>query len=397
MDIKKGALQNIIRLLAYIILLALLSINVIQYLDLKKARTKLSIQIDELKKINKQYREKIERRDLQKSVAKIRELEFLKPIIYSTIYKKELKDIVKKEFEKGFTGIDEKILKKFGFIKPNENVLSGITDLYNEQVQGMYDEETGEMVIVKGVPLSGNIQKMFLVHELTHALQDQNFKLKSLPLYSENDDKVLACLSLIEGDATVVMFQYYKEHLKIYNILWDMLSYLLVDQSKLRGSPYYIRENLLFPYKWGIRFISGKTWDEINEEYKNPPESTEQIMHPEKYPQDKPIDVTIPETMSNWNLLGSNTMGEFNIRVLFSIYFGEYESALPSGGWGGDKWQVWENSDSGELRVIWYTIWDTKKDADEFYRGFRKLIGKRHKYISEARIVRKDRFVKLYW
>lgn len=385
------------RFLTFLVILVFLAINIFLYIDLKKTQARVSAQIAGLKKISACYQEKREQHELQKETAKIRGLEFLKPVTYRTMVKEEVMDLIQEKIEEELTVLGEKILRKFGFLRPGEEVLSHITRLYGEQVQGMYDEETGEMVLVKGLPLTGNLQRMFLVHELTHALQDQHFSLKTLPLNSDNDDRALACLSLIEGDATLVMFEYYKNHLRILNIFWDLLSYLSVDQSELYSSPYYIRENLIFPYKWGIKFVAGRSWEGINKVYKSPPESTEQMMHPEKYLLDKPIELTISETIPQWKMLDTNTMGEFNIMVLLSIYLGEYESVVPSSGWGGDKWQVWEEPSTGKLKVIWYTVWDVPKDADEFFNAFKRFVRRRYPDIPSARISKKGNQVRLYW
>lgn len=385
------------RYLILSLFIVLLAINIFMYIDLKKIQSRISAQDRELKKIDTVYKEKQEQFQLQKEIVRIRGLEFLKPVKYRTMEKQEVENIIQDKMGEELIVKDEEILKKFGFLKKDETILPHIIALYTEQVQGMYDEDSGEMVIVKGLPPTGNLQRMFLVHELTHALQDQHYNLKTFPINSDNDDTALACLALIEGDATLAMFEYYKKNLKIYKIFWDLLSYLSVDQSELYSSPYYIRENLIFPYKWGIKFVTGRTWDGINKVYKNPPESTEQIMHPEKYPIDKPIELTISETIPQWKLLDTNTMGEFNIRMLFSIYLGEYESILPTEGWGGDKWQVWEGLDTGKLRIIWYTVWDTPKDAEEFFDAFRKLTRKRHRDIASARISKIGNRVNVYW
>lgn len=386
------------RFISYLSILILLIINICFYIELKKIKDAVNSQIIEIKKIEIKYKEKKEQYQLLKEIKEIRQLGFLRQVVYKSMDKTELIALLHEKMEEEPIMVDERILKKFGFIKEDEGILQHITSLYSEQVQGMYDEETGQMVLVKGLPLTGNIQRMFLVHELTHALQDQHFNLKDLPLEDEDDDKALACLGLVEGDATLVMFEYYKNHLKILNIFWDLMSYLSVDQTQLYSSPYYLRENLIFPYKWGVKFATWiytrNGWDGINLLYKNPPGSTEQIMHPEKYPMDRPIDIKIDETIHDWKLLDTNTMGEFNIRVLLSIYLGEYDAITPSNGWAGDRWQIWENESTGQLRIIWYAMWDTPKDADEFFNAYRKLA--RRRYLN-ARICKSGKMVKLYW
>lgn len=386
------------RFIVYLAILILVSINIYLYVELKEIRSEINLHIIEIKKIETRYKEKKEQYQLLKEIKEIRHLGFLRQVMYKTMDKTELIELLREKMEEEPIMVDEKILKKFGFIDQDEGILSHITSLYSEQVQGMYDEETGQMMLVKGLPLTGNIQRMFLVHELTHALQDQHFNLKDLPLEDGDDDRVLACLGLVEGDATLVMFEYYKNHLKILNIFWDLMSYLSVDQTELYSSPYYLRENLIFPYKWGIKFVTWiytrNGWDGVNLLYKNPPESTEQIIHPEKYPKEEPVDVKIDETIPDCKLLDTNTIGEFNTRVLLSIYLSEYDAIAPSNGWAGDRWQIWENESTGQLRIIWYSIWDTPKDADEFFNAIKKLA--RRRYLN-ARICKKGKMVRLYW
>lgn len=352
------------------------------------------------------YYKQCQRYQLQDEAVGLRQLNFLRPVEYKTIDKDQLKGIIQKKAEEGLTGEDteiddyEKVLVKFGFMEPGDHLMPYITALYSEQVQGMYDEENGEMILVEGLPLTGSIQRMFMVHELTHALQDQHFDLSSLPLYEENEDRALAALSLIEGDASLVMFLYYKDHLKMKQLFWDLISYVSIDQSQVYTSPYFIRENLLFPYKWGVKFVTflyaQGGWDRINQVFKNTPGSTEQILHPEKYGIDEPKEVAIKDEIpEGWRELDRNTMGEFNTRIFLSIYLGEYESLIPSEGWGGDKWAVWENQDTGELRAIWYTLWDTPEDADEFFNACRKLLRKRR--LPKARIAKRKDYVKVEW
>lgn len=386
------------RFLIYTLLIVFISVNTYLYIDLKNTQAKVTVQAVRFKEIERIYNEKLQKIGLQEELVDIRGLKFLRPVSYMTAERSEVEDMIQSELENELTVTDEKVLRKFGFIKQGEDILSRLTSLYGEQVQGMYDEETGQMIMIKGVPLTGNIQRMFLIHELTHALQDQHFNLKNLPLESDNEDNALACLALVEGDATLVMFEYYKRHLRIFNIFWDLVSYLSVDQTQLYSSPYYIRENLIFPYKWGVKFMMSiyakNGWQGIDLLYKDPPVSTEQIIHPEKYPEEKPVDIDIDEIVPDWELIDSNTMGEFNIRLLLSIYLGEYEGVPPSSGWGGDKWQVWEDPNTKKLKVIWYTIWDTPMDTDKFFNAFRRLARRR---FLNARICKKGKMVRLYW
>ena len=130
---------------------------------------------------------------------------------------------------------------------------------------------------------------MFLSHEITHAIQDQHYDLLKMGIDSDtNDDQTLALSALTEGDATFVMNEYYLNNLNI-NVIADLFSSIMMlpQQTKLDHAPSYVKENLLFPYIQGLQFISpvynGNEPMTLDEVFKNPPQSTEQILHPEKY------------------------------------------------------------------------------------------------------------------
>lgn len=353
------------------------------------------------------YREENERYRLQEETSGIRRLYFSKPINYKTMEKETIKGIIQKKAEEEITGGNtavedyNKVLVKFGFLKPGIEIMSYIADLYEEQVQGMYDEETGDMALVKGLPLTGSLQRVFMVHELTHALQDQNFNLKSIISDSDNEDRSIAALALVEGDATLVMSLYYKKHFKFSQLLLDAVSYLSVDQSVVRNSPYYLRENLLFPYKFGMNFViyvykEQNGWQGVNKVFKDLPKSTEQIMHPEKYKNDEPVEVSVKQEMpEQWRELDRDTLGEFNIRVLLAIYLGVNGSIEPSEGWGGDQWAMWENKENGRIKAVWDSVWDTKQDAEQFFNACRKVMRKMQ--VDKARLLRKDNYVEVIW
>lgn len=412
-------LKNMKSLTIILILILILSISISLYFyrstqQTKAQNKKLTEYIEKIKEERDKYHKENEKYLLQDETSKLRQLNFKKTLDYTTIDKTELKNMLQKKVEEELAGEGEsiedyeKILVKFGFLEPGDHLMPYITALYSEQVQGMYDQDTGKMILVEGLPLTGSMQRMFMVHELTHVLQDHHFVLNSLPLQEENEDRAQAALALVEGDATLVMFLYYKDNFKVRQLLWDIVSYLSIDQTQVNSSPYFIRENLLFPYKWGIKFVTQYYteggWNKINQIIENPPESTEQILHPEKYGLDKPVDVKIEEEKPEgwracppdlWRELERNTMGEFNIGVILAMHLGEYESTTPSSGWGGDEYIVWENRETGELRAVWDTVWDTQKDAEEFFNAYRKLLRKRR--MPKARIKKQGNNVKINW
>ena len=134
-------------------------------------------------------------------------------------------------------------------------MLNIIVSLYDEQVAAFYDPDERALYTFNDLVLSSNLDKMLLSHELTHALQDQNFDLQKFPLkVKDNDDLALATSALIEGDATVLMTRWYVENIDPGKMLGDLGAMFGQNTAKLREAPPYMREMLLFPYQEGQQF-----------------------------------------------------------------------------------------------------------------------------------------------
>ncbi|PYV01361.1 MAG: hypothetical protein DMG26_13760, partial [Acidobacteria bacterium] len=81
-----------------------------------------------------------------------------------------------------------------------------LVSFYTEQAAGVYDPRRKTMLIADWV--GEDMQKMVLAHELTHALQDQNFDLeKFLHAVRDDDDSTSARQAIVEGHATAAMMQ----------------------------------------------------------------------------------------------------------------------------------------------------------------------------------------------
>jgi hypothetical protein len=170
------------------------------------------------------------------------------------------------------------------------------------------------------------------------------------------------------------------------------------DDRALRQAPLVLRTELLFPYTDGARFAR-TLYDRggfaaIDQAYRNPPSSTEQILHPEKYTQGhEPIPVVITPTDqilgAGWADIASNTLGELDMRVLIEQFTDRQTANRAAAGWGGDRYRLIERQD-GQLGFILQTAWDTTVDADEFAtalaQGLKKRFGVNEGDTTAARI-----------
>jgi hypothetical protein len=318
---------------------------------------------------------------LESTASKLRELKFKNKVKVGIKNKKELKQKMLESYEKDKGDKEyikiQKSLVKFGLIPNNTDLSKLMLDIYTEQIGGFYDPEEKELFVIKPdedekLPPEAEIMeriygpsayyKMTTVHELTHALQDQNFDLTTLPMNSmDNDDVATAVQSLVEGEATYVMYDYLM-HLQGMDLSLIPMPdnngkefSIEDDNSILNQSPAYIRESLMFPYDKGLRFVhnikSEKGWGFMDKMYKELlPESTEQIIHPEKYlsePKDYPITIELPDLsklfpQEQYEKLLQNVSGELTIDILIKEYLHTIKNEEIGAGWGGDKYIIFE-------------------------------------------------------
>ena len=138
--------------------------------------------------------------------------------------------------------------------------------------------------------------------------------------------------------------------------------------------PPLVARQLTFPYEDGLAFASGLFgqggWAAVDAAFASPPDSTEQIIHPEKYTsREKPINVAAPIKAKalgrGWSEATQDTIGELGTAVWLEPTAGKRAAGDAAAGWGGDRVVLLEGPDDGWL-VAWQTSWDTPADADAF-------------------------------
>lgn len=340
--------------------------------------------------------------NLQREVERIRGLSFRSPVAVKEVDPQRLRQVVRTELDREFPKDEwprmEKVLKAFALIPPRMNLRAVLEGLLEEQVAGLYDPRT-QTLYVSSSPLEGeemlaeaglkdlSLTDLFLVHELAHALTDQHFGLLSLPLEDrENEDRASAARCLAEGDATWVMVEYLKRRLSGRNAggldsLDDAAAAMALGRELLgQAAPGYVQENLLFGYLGGLGLVRAalarggtKALDDL---YRRPPASTEQVLHPEKAlsGEDPPLPVEAPRgeawRKAGWNGVNEGTWGEFNTRVLLEEWGVPGERAVGSASeWGGDRWVVFEKG--GLFAFDWRTRWDSEGAAARFAAAVR--------------------------
>lgn len=343
----------------------------------------------------------------------MRRINFLREVGVDVTERVKLADFLLDEFNEQMTPEEikttEQWLKALSLIPKDMNFKAFMIELLTEEIAAFYDPRTGKMHFIEEPPPDPNakkpgfLEKLFgggpkifdkeeskivIAHELTHALADQNYDFMAMDeAVKGDDDRLTAWTALVEGEATLTMMaagQGDWDGEQIIHLPADMLDrafslmgpILTVGGGKaMKKAPPILAEGLIFPYIRGLiftaRLVNAKGWQGIDEAYQNPPVSTEQILHPEKYLdpvlQDLPlaIDLSGLETPEGFAKIGSNTFGEFQIEVLLRKHQGKTAAA----GWDGDTFTVYETA-GGVPALVWATTWDSEEDAREFAAAY---------------------------
>ncbi|MFL6620267.1 MAG: hypothetical protein ACJ8MH_16795 [Povalibacter sp.] len=285
---------------------------------------------------------------------------------------------------------------------------------YDPKVQKFY-------VLMQNMPEP--MLNMLYSHELYHGLQDQYFGLdKYLPIKPEggpalDSDQMTARQAVVEGEATYIMSLWIFQQMAHKQPTREMMAPAVLMQSQMDmekikammklpqvselmggsleeamtasdGIPSFIMESMIGVYLKGLAFVFAvqeQGWSEVEKLYGDrPPQSTEQILHPEKWRAgEAPSIISFPgleraAALKNWQPLVTDVLGEFQLRVIFKEQgLGDLAEAA-SAGWDGDRYTIFKDKNSDATLMLLATSWDDKAQAEEFATAYRQLLVKKY-------------------
>jgi hypothetical protein len=151
----------------------------------------------------------------------------------------------------------------------------------------------------------------------------------------------------------------------------------------LAGYPLFIRESLVFPYVEGQRFVESLAAhgeDRLNTLFREPPTSSEAILHADRFLAGQACSITI--RTPRWNgvrrrLAWTNVLGEFGVRTWLTLWNGFGKGAGPADGWGGDRYDYYEDDRGTPRGLVWVSAWDSAEDAREFADASAEALARR--------------------
>jgi PGF-CTERM protein len=302
--------------------------------------------------------------------------------------------------------------KALFLVGDDEDSTETVAENQNVSVGGFYSPGTNEIVVVVDdeTPV---IDEVILAHELYHAYQDSEWNLQEFD--AQTRDERNAQNGLIEGDTVFVELEYQQ---RCESGEWECVRPPEAEGTEPteEGQPANMGLLLLDfqPYSDGPAFsehvFEQGGWDAVNDLYDAPPETSQQVITPERYPEDLPREVEIDDDHDEeWDRLrpeerpDHEVLGKVSIATMFAaplydqpgeqfVAPDEFLNVGPDGelddfdpinydveyatGWDGDRLHVYEH-DEGESAYVWRIAWEEDEDAETFVDGYGDLLAYR--------------------
>jgi hypothetical protein len=305
-------------------------------------------------------------RAIAATVEQMREMEFERLPEPTFMSEDEIADRVDEllaEYTEEEADLDRRLLVALGAMEPDDDLRELYRDALSEQVAGLYDPETEELVVVatpEGEPL-GPLGQITLVHELGHALLDQVIGLPDGgdEVEEGDEDRALAAQAVVEGDATLLMLLYAQRELTTeeqFELLEEQQD-AATELGAIDDLPHFVRRQLMFPYEEGLAFVAEvqqrEGWERINAGFEDPPASTLDVLEPDRFLAGPTTVAEVPEPPEpggGWEHATARGIGAAHLMFLFEAPGGDDSRALEgprgvAGLWRGGTVDVWTDDE----------------------------------------------------
>jgi len=313
--------------------------------------------------------------ELQAFVEQQRGQRFVEPVdvvlLDDAAFEAELASLIEAEAE-SLAELDN-VLTAAGLLDPDVDLLEAQLALATQGVLGYYEREADELV-VRGSELTPFVRQT-LVHELTHALDDQIFEVYR-PQYEELPDETsTGFVSVLEGNARRVEGAWVdslSEAEQDERATEEARFSLTVDLSAI---PDYVLETTYSAYEDGLvlvdRLVETGGQAAVDAAIEAPPTTTEQVLDPEKFlAGEGRVDVPAPPAAGE--VIDEGVFGVLALRILLEQGVTPSTAFAATDGWAGDWFTAWDTVD-GATCIAADIQMDTPGDALELLQAFEQL------------------------
>lgn len=297
-----------------------------------------------------------------------------------------LKEQIRQSVKPDEIRAEEMTLKKFGFAPADFDLKQTTIDLLTEQAAAFYDFKRKKLFISDWATV--NMRDVALIHELAHALADQNFPIQKFTNKGpDNSESSLAREAVVEGQASWLMLEVGARRngktLADPQTAREFLETGADPQSSeypvFNKAPLYLRRTLMFPYDEGQRFQQavflrdGKP--SFARVFRDPPTSTTQIEHPDRYFGHMPLsNPDLPKPVKHAKPFVSGAMGELETRILLEQYVSSATAEALGPKLKGADYRLDETTPGHRMTLVYASEWVDDDAAAGYFEAYRKIL-----------------------
>ena len=292
------------------------------------------------------------------------------------------------------------ILKRLGLLPAEADTGARAAQAYGFAAtpRARYDATSGSLLVPAFIPFE--TQRIEVGHEVAHAVADQRFGFRKLLEIGPDGSSRLdgdarrARLALIEGDAMLSGLELVDPRESFLGAHELAALAQRLRASAETGAPTWFGELGQFTHVDGLLFVARvrahRPWSAVDALWTDPPASSEQVLHPEKYDACEaplPIDAAALPALAGFGRPATgDVLGELVVRTWLATALAPEIAWRAAAGWGGDRVGLYEptpaapNADGGAASpgapLAWITLWDDPAEADDFARAARQVLAK---------------------
>ena len=291
----------------------------------------------------------------------------------------------------------ERAYKFIGLLPNASDFSKALTDYALIERFIAYDRTTSTVswtasAVQAGAPLAkldvAKAREFAPVFGIVQALQEQHFRWRATVDEVLLEDRRSAFRAVAKGDAalTLLAMGVKEEELNLLPSRLGIAGQIADEIDKLAaGLPDLLRRQLTFPYRRGSQFVywAFKTngWQGVDALYANPPLSTAEILHPERYfvKREAPLRFFPAQLLRRFKegAVVEQTLGEDAIIGLLSRNGSTKPAVDIAAGWRGDH--LFAFLEGSNPAIIWFSSWRTEDQAAAFVRAYRTVLETRHR------------------
>lgn len=333
--------------------------------------------------------------ELAKSVTRMRQLPFKRDVVFETAdnSSKSLPEIAAAHYPGALPLAPvEHAYKSIGLLGNNADLSQALTEYRRIEQLVAYDDALGRALLSRKIArLNATLKKtnpqtaveLPAAFGIMTALQEQHFKWQTKMNSIALEDRRLTFRALAAGDTLLTLIAHATDSAKgeLSTAHLEVASQIAGEVDKLAARlPVFFRQQLSFPYRDGSQFVLwalvAKGWNGVNGLYANPPVSTSQILHPEKYfiRRELPLRFFPAALLRRFkeSPVIEQSFGEYLIGGLLATEHAAKFAQDLAAAWRGD--QLFTFQEGVNFTTVWFSSWKTENDAREFMHAYQDVL-----------------------